>query len=108
MAFVQHSITAENGDSEGTPLSVLEAGAAGLPVISTNHAGIPDIVINGKTGFLSEEHDIHEMGDNMLRLLKDKNLARSLGKCGKENISKNFTLKKHIDKLNELIERAAI
>lgn len=108
LAVVQHSITAENGDSEGTPVGILEASAAGLPVISTNHAGIPDVIINGKTGFLSEEHDIQEMADNMLKFLKDKNLAKSMGKSGKENISKNFTLEKHIDKLNELIGRAAI
>ena len=56
-AFVQHSITARNGDMEGTPVGILEASAAGVPVISTFHAGIPDVIIDKKTGLLCEEHD---------------------------------------------------
>ena len=48
-AFVQHSVTAADGDSEGTPVSILEAGAAGLPVVSTRHAGIPEGVVKGSS-----------------------------------------------------------
>ncbi len=51
-AFVQHSVTPGSGDSEGTPVSLLEACASGLPVISTRHAGIKDIIIENKVGFL--------------------------------------------------------
>src|SRR5690606_24279507 len=64
LAFVQHSITAANGDMEGTPLAVLEAGAAGLPVISTKHAGIPDVIVDGKTGLLCVEHDVATMANH--------------------------------------------
>src|SRR6266850_2559879 len=56
--FVQHSMEAANGDCEGTPVGILEAGASGLPVVSTRHAGIPDVVIEGETGFLSAEKDV--------------------------------------------------
>src|SRR5690606_9989960 len=59
--LVQHSITAESGDMEGTPVAVLEASAAGIPVISTFHAGIPDVIKNGETGLLCEEHDVYGM-----------------------------------------------
>ena len=55
LAFLQHSIIADSGDSEGTPVVVLEAGAAGLPVIATRHAGIRDVVIDKVTGFLFYE-----------------------------------------------------
>ena len=105
IAFVQHSITAEHGDSEGTPLTILEASAAGLPVIATRHAGIPDVIIDQKTGLLSPEHDVASMARNMLRLLKEETAARELGAAGKINISDNFTLGHHIGKLDELCDK---
>ena len=46
----------------------LEAGAAGLPIVATRHAGIPDVVIQGETGFLVDEHDVDGMAQRMLRL----------------------------------------
>lgn len=73
--FVQHSVVARSGDSEGTPVAVLEAGATGLPVVSTLHAGIPDVVIEGQTGFLVAEHDVEGMAERMLRLAQDAELA---------------------------------
>jgi glycosyltransferase involved in cell wall biosynthesis len=102
-AFVQHSIKAENGDCEGTPVAILEASAAGLPVISTKHAGIPDVIINGETGILVEEHDVKGMANAMRTLLLDESLAKRMGQSGKRNISKNFSMKHHIDNLNRII-----
>ncbi|MGW1455070.1 glycosyltransferase [Salegentibacter agarivorans] len=104
-AFIQHSITAANGDKEGTPLSVLEASAAGLPVLSTRHAGIPDVIIQGETGLLVEEHDVQGMANNMITLLADKDLAKRMGLKGKENIKKNYSLSRHIALLDDLIEK---
>jgi glycosyltransferase involved in cell wall biosynthesis len=102
-AFVQHSITASNGDMEGTPLAVLEASSAGIPVISTIHAGIPDVIIDGKTGLLVNEHDVTGMTKKMLMLLTNKKLAIEMGHAGKKNISEHFSMQKHINTLNELI-----
>lgn len=107
LAMVQHSITAVSGDSEGTPLSILEASAAGLPVISTKHAGIPDIITNNHSGLLVEEHDVDEMVKQMLHLLESPELAQQLGTNGKNNMKANFTLDRHIKVLNELLNRAA-
>ncbi|MCH4821588.1 glycosyltransferase family 4 protein [Gramella lutea] len=106
IAFVQHSITAEHGDSEGTPLTILEASAAGLPVIATRHAGIPDVIIDQKTGLLSAEHDVASMAGNMLKILNEESAARELGAAGKINISDNFTLAHHIGRLDELFDEA--
>ena len=106
LAFVQHSVMAENGNSEGTPVAILEASAAGLPVISTSHAGIPDVIINGETGLLVEEHDVDGMADKMIQLLTNNKLAKNLGKNGKEYIKKNITIDRHINVLNELIQNA--
>lgn len=102
-AFVQHSITADNGDMEGTPLAVLEASSAGLPVISTYHAGIPEVILNKETGLLVDEHDVDGMSENMEILLNDIQYAKALGENGKRRIKENFSMKKHISILDDLI-----
>lgn len=104
LAFVQHSITADSGDMEGTPLAVLESSAAGLPVISTYHAGIPDVVIHEKTGLLSKEHDVKTMSIHMLQMLDNADYAKALGKSGKNNIKANFSMERHILNLQNILE----
>jgi colanic acid/amylovoran biosynthesis glycosyltransferase len=106
LAFVQHSVTAENGDSEGTPVAIMEASAAGLPVISTLHAGIPDIVLDGETGFLVEEFDTIGMSKAMIKVLENPKLAKQLGEAAKSRIEKNFTLSIHLKCLEKLITKA--
>ncbi|MDO6585927.1 glycosyltransferase [Salipiger sp. 1_MG-2023] len=55
--YAQHSVTARNGNTEGLPTSIQEAMAAGCIIVSTRHAGIPEAVSEGETGFLVPEHD---------------------------------------------------
>lgn len=105
LAFVQHSITADDGDMEGTPLAVLESSVSGLPVISTYHAGIPDVIEHGKTGLICEEHDVAKMSEHMLMVLEDLELAKELGTNGKEHIKSKFNLNRHISKLQEILEK---
>ncbi|MEO9145229.1 MAG: glycosyltransferase [Ginsengibacter sp.] len=106
IAFVQHSVVAQNGDSEGTPVAVLEAQAAALPVIATYHAGIPEVVIHDETGLLVKEHDVEAMAKNMLRVLQEKNLSKKLGEAGRARVMKNFTLKNHLNILELAISEA--
>jgi glycosyltransferase involved in cell wall biosynthesis len=106
IAFVQHSRTAENGDMEGTPVAVLEAQAAALPVISTIHAGIPDVVVHGKTGFLVSEGDVNAMSKHMIDIANDYENARQMGRAGRQRIQEHFTMKHHIDTLNEVIKKS--
>lgn len=103
IAFVQHSITADNGDSEGTPVAVLDAQAAGIPVISTRHAGIADVVLDNTTGLLVEEYDVDGMTLNMLRLLEEKCLAKKMGDAGRKRVSENFSIDKNLDELETII-----
>ncbi len=104
LAFVQHSIIAANGDSEGTPVAILEASAAALPVISTFHAGIPDVVIDGITGFLVKEKDIDAMSFAMLQLLADKPLASRMGKAGRERMESGFSMERYSTVLKNILE----
>jgi colanic acid/amylovoran biosynthesis glycosyltransferase len=104
--FVQHSVTTSYGDAEGAPVAILEAGAAGLPVVSTRHSGIVDEVVHGKTGYLVEERDVEGMKNYLCLLLKDKTLCRTLGKNAREHIQTRFNLKRHIACLQEVVDDA--
>lgn len=103
-AFVQHSVVSPNGDSEGTPVSILEAGASGLPVVSTRHAGIPDVVIEGQTGLLVEEHDVTGMAAHLRRLAEQPELASALGTAARQHIRANFSVEQRIASLWSIIE----
>ncbi|MCF1191240.1 glycosyltransferase [Mangrovimonas sp. AS39] len=103
LAFVQHSITASNGDKEGTPVAVQEASAAGLPIVATKHAGISDVVKHGETGFLADEHDVEAFSRYMLKVIKEFDLAKSLGAQGKQMVKKNFNMEKHLSVLNGIL-----
>jgi len=102
--FIQHSKVADNGDSEGTPVAILEASAAGLPIVSTLHAGIPDVVIDSKTGFLVLENDVDLMAKKIIELLQDKEKAIEFGRNGRKYVRENFSLRKHIETISKLIE----
>lgn len=65
---------------EGLPMSIIEAMAYGLPVISTNVGGIPEIVINGYNGFTHQPDDITGMRESILKLINDTNLLSKMGK----------------------------
>jgi glycosyltransferase involved in cell wall biosynthesis len=106
IAFVQHSIITESGDAEGAPVAVLEAQAAALPVLSTYHAGIPDVVINNETGLLVDEYDVDGMANNMIRIIREEGLAQKLGAAGRKRILESFTMEKHLGTLQFLIEKA--
>lgn len=55
--FLQHSVTARDGNTEGLPTAIQEAMACGCITLATRHAGIPEAIDEGKTGFLVAEHD---------------------------------------------------
>jgi colanic acid/amylovoran biosynthesis glycosyltransferase len=102
--FVQHSVVAPSGDREGTPVSILEAGATGLPVVSTRHAGIPDVVVEGETGFLVDEGDASGMADRMIQLAERPELARIMGNAARKHIQASFSKQQRISTLWNIIE----
>jgi len=104
--LVQHSVTADDGDSEGTPNAILEAGACGLPVVSTRHAGIPDVVEEGVTGFLVDENDVAGMAEAMVRLLDDAELATRMGDAAQAHVRRERSMDKSIAGLWSIIESA--
>jgi glycosyltransferase involved in cell wall biosynthesis len=105
-AFVQHSVRAENGDSEGTPHAIIEAQISGLPVVATRHAGIPDAVADGETGFLVAEGDAAAMAARMLVLAGDPELAGRMGRAARARAVPRFSLDAHLAALVPLIDAA--
>ena len=104
-AFVQHSRRALDGDEEGCPVSIIEAQLCGLPVVSTLHGGIPDVVLDRQTGILVEEGDIFAMAVAMAELIDNPDLAAKLGSFGQTRSRKNFTLDCHVKQIAALIHR---
>jgi len=106
LAFVQHSITASNGDMEGTPLAILEAGASAMPIVSTRHGGIIEAIVHEKTGFLVDEKDENSMAEFMMKLLEDPDQAKKMGQMGRKHIIENYFQEKQVRKIYELAKLA--
>ena len=103
--FVQHSKVAPDGDSEGSPVAVMEAQLSGLPVVATRHAGIPEVVLENQTGLLVDEGDESAMAQAMSLLLLDPLLAAELGACGRRRIKERFTIEHHLRQVEQLLRQ---
>ena len=101
--FVQHSRTAEDGDEEGCPVSVMEAQLCGLPVVATRHGGIPDVVVDQQTGRLVEEGDRLAMAEAMALLVDRPDLAAAWGAAGHLRAQAQFTVAHHVDQITMLL-----
>ncbi|TIT21299.1 MAG: glycosyltransferase [Mesorhizobium sp.] len=99
--FVQHSVTARNGDMEGLPVSILEAMASALPLVATRHSGIPEAVVDGETGILVDEHDIESMAKAFASLLEEPRRAAEMGHAGRRRVLDHFTQRHTRDHLRQ-------
>ncbi|MEK6968553.1 MAG: glycosyltransferase [Nanoarchaeota archaeon] len=97
--FVMACIKAKNGDMDGTPNSILEAMALGVPVVSTKLAGIPEVISDGKEGLLVEPKNSEQLTEAIIRLIEDKGLRSKIIKNAKIKIDNEFNAHKEIKKL---------
>jgi len=84
---------------EGLPRSVVQALACAKPAIAFNLDGTPEVLINGKTGFIIETDEIDKVIENTITLLKNKNLREELGRNGQNLVAKNFDWRFMVDEL---------
>lgn len=101
--YTQHCVTGGNGDQEGFSVSILEASFYKLPIVSTLHNGIPENVIDGKTGFLVREYDYKTMAKKIIYLLNNKKIMIKMGEYGSNRVFSEFNHARRVDELIGLL-----
>lgn len=102
--FIAPSITASDGNQDA-PINVLkEAMAMGLPVISTDHGGIPELVQDGVSGFLVPERDAAAIADKLEQLIENPQWWEKMGKAGRAYVEQNYDLQQLNQQLVQLYE----
>jgi len=97
--FILSSLT------EGFPNVVLEAMAASKQVVATNVGGIPEVVINGKTGILVPPTNPEALANTIIKLIKNPKLREKMGKAGRKRVEKYFTIKKMVKEYEKVYDR---
>lgn len=105
LLFVLPCITASNGDMDGIPVSLMEAMAMEIPVVSTYVSGIPELIEDGQSGLLVQEKDALGLADALQRLIEDEALRVELGKNGRSKILQDFNIHHNASQLAALFTR---
>jgi glycosyltransferase involved in cell wall biosynthesis len=88
--------------NEGTPVSAIEALAAGRPVVATRVGGVPDVVRDGVDGFLVETGDVEALAERLARLAADPELRARMGEAGRARVPGRFAVERLIDDVDRL------
>jgi colanic acid/amylovoran biosynthesis glycosyltransferase len=103
--FIAPSVTAKNGDKEGIPNVLKEAMAMGLPVISTYHSGIPELVEDGVSGFLVPERDVMALFQKLSYTIAHPEVWHEMGRAGRLYVEKYYDSDKLNDQLVEIYQQ---
>jgi colanic acid/amylovoran biosynthesis glycosyltransferase len=90
--FVLPSVIERSGDTEGIPVALMEAMAAGVPVIGSRVAGVPELVVDGQTGLLVEPGDARDLADRLSQMLQDPAAAQARAGAGRKLVEREFSL----------------
>jgi glycosyltransferase involved in cell wall biosynthesis len=96
-----------DGDAEGLPMVICEAGERGLPVVATRHSGIPEAVADGRTGLLAEEGDVAGLARQLVAVLADRGLREGLGAAARRTVEREFDVARQSALLDGLYDEAA-
>lgn len=103
--LVLPSITAKTGDAEGLGMVLLEAAVTGVPVIGTQHGGIPEAIIDEQTGFLVKERDDKQLADRISYLSNNENIRFIMGTNAREFVNQKFNLSQQTTKLENIYQK---
>jgi colanic acid/amylovoran biosynthesis glycosyltransferase len=101
--FVLSSVTAGDGDMEGIPVSIMEAMSCEIPVVSTYHSGISELIIDNESGFLVEERNVDSLAEKIEFLISNPKLRIEIGKNGRKKIEEKYSFQKANEDLIKLI-----
>lgn len=99
--FVQASRTTEDNNKEGTPMAIVDAMAAGMVVVSTRHSDIPEIVLDGETGYLANENDLHSLIATFDLMFNNLDSFEQFGQQARAWIEQEFDARKQTIKLEQ-------
>jgi glycosyltransferase involved in cell wall biosynthesis len=88
--------------SEGTPVTIIEALAAGRAVVATKVGGVPDVVDEGETGFLVRPRDTHALAERLEILARDPNRRAEMGRLGRERVLERYAVERLVDDVDGL------
>lgn len=100
------SKVARNGDREGLPVALQEAGAAWLPAVCTQHGGIPELIQDGENGLLAAEGDVEGLADRMAAVLTDPDLWTRLSRRARKRVAEDFDAITQARRLEDHFDRA--
>jgi colanic acid/amylovoran biosynthesis glycosyltransferase len=99
------SLTSKDGDQEGIPVVLMEAMAMGIPVVSTFHSGIPELVQDNVSGFLAPEGDVEALAEKLDLCLESRDRWHEIGMAGRKTVTENFNIHRLNDRLVETYRR---
>lgn len=100
--FVLPSVKTSTGNMDGIPVALMEAMATGLPAISTNVSGIPELIEDGVSGYLCEPKNFEDLAKKMTLLLSDTNLQNTFSKEARSKVEHQFSAELEAEKLMQL------
>jgi colanic acid/amylovoran biosynthesis glycosyltransferase len=104
--FLHPSVTASDGDSEGgAPTTILEAQASGLPIVSTTHADIPNVVLPGRSALLGPEGDETTLAEHIRVLVAEPQRRASMGAAGRRFVEEHDDVRRHAELLEDRYAR---
>jgi colanic acid/amylovoran biosynthesis glycosyltransferase len=103
--FLAPSITSAGGDQEGIPVALMEAMSSGLPVVATQHSGIPELVEEGISGFLTPERDAGALAACLGQLIEHPERWPSMGEAGRRKVEAEYNIEVLNDRLVDLLGR---
>lgn len=100
--FIHPALTSSSGSQEGIPTVLMEAMAMGLPIVSTFHGGIPELVENGISGFLVSEKDAEALCEKIKYLIEHSECWQKMGMMGRMCVEREHDIEKENDKLERI------
>src|SRR5262249_9268647 len=100
--FLHPSQTGPDGNHNGIPHSMLEAVATGLPVLPTEHGGIPEAIENGISGVRVPDRDDEALACALINAAQDAAFLSQIAQSGAEAVRKNFDLRQQVQRLGEI------